>query len=103
MSTTADSISSKLLLTALLLSFTARLVASEKMPAHPAFYSSKTLAIINDSGYASIGDKAYDELRSGADTKSSPIPESPTWCSWLRRMSDMRLYLVPLDPPQPRP
>ena len=38
-------------------------VAAVQMPLPPIFFEAKTLAIVNDSGEAEIGDRAYDELK----------------------------------------
>ena len=43
--------------------FTFSTLAAEKMPAPPIFRSAKTVAIVNDSGHAQVGDRAYDELK----------------------------------------
>jgi hypothetical protein len=49
--------------------------ASEKMPPHSAFFSAKSLAIVNETGHSEIADRAYDELKKWGRYK---IIESPS-------------------------
>jgi hypothetical protein len=40
-----------------------RVNASEKMPPPAIFFEAKTVFILNETGYANIGDRAYDEIK----------------------------------------